>query len=84
MAFGNALGSIIVNLSLILGMVAAIRPVEIAEPGRVFFGLFLTASLVVLIQLIRLIKGYIARPFGFFLLFVALAFIIIEAVLSIK
>lgn len=84
MAFGNALGSIIVNLSLILGMVAAIRPIEVAEPSRIFLGLFLTASLVVLIQLIRLMKGYISRPFGFFLLFVAIAFIIIELMLSIS
>lgn len=83
MAFGNALGSIIVNLSLILGMVAAIRPIEITEPSRVFFGLLLAASLVTLIQLIRLTKGYISRPFGFFLLFIAIAFIIIELVLSV-
>lgn len=82
MALGNALGSIIVNLSLILGMVAVIRPVAIVEPSRVFLGLFLTASLVVLIQLFRLIKGYIGRPFGFFLLFVAAVFIFVEAMLS--
>ena len=82
MAFGNALGSIIVNLSLVLGMVAVIRPVEIVEPSRVFFGLLLTAFLVVLIQLICMVKGYIARSFGFFLLLIALVFIIIEAFLS--
>ena len=84
MAFGNALGSIIVNLSLILGMVAVIRPIEIAEPGRVFFGLLLTASLVLLIMLIRLITGYIGRITGFFLLFAAAAFIFIEALLSLR
>lgn len=82
MAFGNALGSIIINLSLILGSVAAISPITITIPSRIFFGLFLAALIILLTQIIRLIKGYIPRTFGIILLMVAAAFVAIEAFLQ--
>lgn len=82
MAFGNALGSIIVNISLILGAVAAISPITIRIPSRIFFGLFSAIFIILLIQIIRLIKGYLPRAFGVLLLTFAVLFIAIEAFLQ--
>lgn len=82
MAFGNAFGSIIINISLILGAVATISPITIIIPSRIFFGLFSAIFIILLIQTVRLIKGYLPRAFGVLLLILAAVFIIIEAFLQ--
>lgn len=81
MSLGNAFGSIIVNISLVLGVVSVISPITADNPMRAVFGLLLTAILVILVELIRFLQGRLGRFFGAFLLGVAAAFVWIEAVL---
>lgn len=81
MAFGNAFGSIIVNLAFISGLVGVIRPVTILNFPRILIGIFITAGLVLFINLLISLKGYISRSVGIFLILIAILFIIIESLL---
>lgn len=78
MVSGNALGSIIVNTSLVLGVVAMISPLAIERPMRAVFGLLLTAAIVILVELVWFLQGSLGRFFGAFLLGAAVAFVAIE------
>lgn len=81
MSFGNAVGSIVVNISLILGIVAIIHPIAVTVPARALIGSLFTAGLLSLIYMLYAAQVKIGRPFGVFLIMLAFIFILIEAVL---
>lgn len=57
------------------------RPMEIVNPYHVLIGLGITATLVLFIQLMLFIKGYISRAVGMALLGIAFLFMALEAFL---
>ena len=81
MAFGNALGSIVVNLFLVLGIISFLKPVIIQNFSQVFFGLTLTVGLVALTRIIAATKGYISSSTGVVLLILGTLFMLTQAAL---
>ncbi|OHA05144.1 MAG: hypothetical protein A2934_04045 [Candidatus Sungbacteria bacterium RIFCSPLOWO2_01_FULL_47_10] len=81
MSLGNSLGSVIFNISGILGIVAIIQPVHVDDPLRAVSGLVITSILIFLIQLVLLLKGDISRGYGIGLIAISLLFLGIEAFL---
>ena len=81
MSLGNAFGSIILNMSFILGLVALISPITIQNTFRPMLGIFLSAIVLVFIRAVSFATGFLPSRLGFFLLALALAFIAVEGVI---
>lgn len=77
MTLGNAFGSVVVNTSLILGLVSVISPITISAPNKVLAGILLTAGLVVVINIAAFLNGKLGRLLGIFLLIIAAFFILL-------
>lgn len=80
MFFGNLLGSIIINSTLIVGLVSLISPIEIAEPTR-----FLIPGLIFILALILFwvflkTKHFLSQREAVVLLVLYLTFVILEFV----
>lgn len=81
MSLGNVFGSILTKFSFVLGLVALIHPIQVSNPSRPLFGLILAGFLIILIQFIGHVAGSLPKWLGYFLLAVALAFLMIETAL---
>lgn len=79
MSFGNALGSIIVNIAFVLGVVSAIRPIAAEEVEKSVAGLLLIAALVVAMQAMLWLRGSLPRSAGILLFMIALGFVLYSA-----
>lgn len=79
MSLGNAFGSMVVNTSLILGLVSVIRPITINAQGKALLGILLAAGLVVVINLAALINGRLGRMLGILLLIIAALFVLFSS-----
>lgn len=82
MSLGNVFGSVIVNITLIMGLVAFIQPIFVENISRTVFGLSLTAILVALIQIIGYIRGKLEYRVGVSLVIIALFFVVIESLMK--
>lgn len=78
MAIGNAFGSIAVNTSLILGMVAVIHPVQLDGSIAISSIIFLTAAVGGLVHAVDMVRGRISRGVGFLLIGLAAAFLVVS------
>lgn len=81
MSLGNAFGSMIVNFSLILGLVALIHPIVLERPARAFFGIIVGAFFVGLVQSVARIKQELGSAFGALLIAGAVGFLLVESFL---
>ncbi len=75
MSFGNALGSIIANTTLIAGLVALLEPVAIENVADMLTGIGLVAAFIIIIQTTLFVRGALARPFGVALCIAAILFV---------
>ena len=82
MSLGNVFGSIVVNISLILGLAALINPIIIENLPRTIIGLSLTAMMAVIIQIYSFKNSRLKPWLGFALVFMALAFVVVEALIK--
>lgn len=82
MSLGNVFGSIIVNISLILGAVAVISPVVIEKMPGFILGSSSAIVLVGVVQAVSAIKGRLEYRLGVLLMFAALLFVLVGAMIS--
>ena len=73
-AIGNVIGSNIFNILLVLGISATIHPIAISTYSMYDMIIFIAASLVVLIPLMR--KQMITRGWGILMLFMYIAYLV--------
>lgn len=81
MSLGNAFGSVIVNMSFILGVVALIHPIQIENLSRALWGISIAAIMLILIRLASFSTNTLSKKFGAFLILIAILFIGIESAL---
>lgn len=81
MSLGNVLGSVVVNTSLVLGVVALIHPIVVRVSGGIYLGFFLAIWLTLVLQLIIFLRGSLSRWFGIFLVATGLIFLFVEGLL---
>lgn len=82
MSLGNVFGSIVVNIAFILGIVAVISPITIERLPRITLGALSAVILVGFIQLVSRLKGRLSYGTGITLVFVAMLFVLIEALIK--
>lgn len=78
MSLGNALGSVVFNITFILGLVAFMSPFTIADPLSVIGVVLLPILFIMLLQAIGILRGHFSRALGIILIFVSAVFIITE------
>ncbi len=78
MSVGNSLGSVVLNTTLILGVVATIHPISVPVRIPTLIGIGLVAALVLVTEFLGLWRGKLTRPFGVFLVACAVAFIALQ------
>jgi len=78
--FGNILGSIIINSTLILGIVAIIDPITISEPQRFLIPGAMFILSIILFWLFARTKHYLSRNESFILLGLYILFIVVQFV----
>jgi len=81
MSIGNSLGSVVLNTSLILGIVAVIHPISILARTPTLIGIGLVLALVFITEFLGLRCGKLTRPFGIVLIACAIAFIAVQNLL---
>jgi cation:H+ antiporter len=76
--FGNLLGSIIINSTLVVGLVSVISPIEVSMPKEYLFsgGVFVLAA--ILFWMFIKTKHFLSRYEALSLLILYLIFIIVE------
>lgn len=78
MILGDAMGSVVVNSSLILGTTALIYPIEISDLSPYFTGIIFTTITCLFFAIFARTGREITRKEAVFLLFIYIAFIITE------
>lgn len=78
MSLGNVFGSIVLNITLILGAVAIIHPIAITDIKKPMIGILSAAAIMLLIRMVSFGKGFLPRWFGGLLLGLAVVFVAIE------
>ncbi|RJQ35939.1 sodium:calcium antiporter [Candidatus Parcubacteria bacterium] len=81
MSLGNALGSIIINTTGILGLVAVLEPIPVPSLGRPLMGIAI-ATLVAVMLVRRAEDHAIGRWLGAVLVIIGVAFIALEALFT--
>ncbi len=82
MSIGNALGSIAVNTSLVLGVVAIIQPIRIESPLTISLMILLTGACAVWVYAMNFVWGGLSRRVGIVLLIAAFLFIFISGMIA--
>ena len=79
MSLGNAFGSVIVNILLVLGVVSVINPVIIPDVSAPLFGIAATVFVIITISATGFIWGKLSRIFGLFLLLLSAVFLVVQS-----
>lgn len=79
MSLGNAIGSVIFNITFILGLVGFLNPFTVQNPISLTGSLILPLLFIILIQAIGILKGHFSRMLGLLLILSSLVFIIFES-----
>lgn len=78
MALGNILGSVVVNTSLFLGIVALLHPITMPSIFPALFGMTLVAGFVLFTEVVSFLHVSFPRSLGVALILVSFLFIFLE------
>lgn len=79
MSLGNAIGSVIFNITFILGLVAVLNPFAVQNPMSLTGSLLLPLLFIILIQTVGILRGHFSRTLGLLLIFSSLVFVVLES-----